>query len=86
MDKMQWIGIVAGVLTAGSMLPQVIKVIRDKKAQDISIMMLLVLTSGIALWIVYGIMKKDLPILATNSFSLFINLVMMGLRIKYKDR
>ena len=86
MDTTQWVGIAAGVLTATSMLPQVIKVFKEKKADDISLLMLLVLLSGIALWVVYGIMRKDWPIIATNSFSLLVNLVLVVLRIKYKDR
>lgn len=86
MDKTQWIGIIAGILTAGSMLPQVIKAFREKKAEDVSLLMLLVLFSGVGLWIVYGIMKKDLPIIATNSFSLLVNATMIVLRIKYKEK
>lgn len=84
MDTTQWIGITAGVLTASSMLPQVIKVLREKKAEEISIVMLLVLISGIGLWIVYGVMKKDMPIIVTNAFSLLVNIVLMILRIKYR--
>lgn len=86
MDTTQWIGIIAGILTAGSMLPQVIKVLREKKAEEISIVMLLVLISGISLWIVYGVFKKDLPIIVTNAFSLLVNIVLMILRIKYRAR
>jgi MtN3 and saliva related transmembrane protein len=86
MDKMQWIGIIAGVLTATSMLPQVIKVFKEKKAEDISLLMLIVLLSGIALWIVYGIMRNDFPIIATNAFSLLVNLVLIVLRIRYKEK
>jgi MtN3 and saliva related transmembrane protein len=83
MNTTQIIGIIAGILTATSMLPQLIKIIKEKKADDISILMLLVLLSGIALWIVYGVMREDLPIVATNSFSLLVNITTMILRIKY---
>jgi MtN3 and saliva related transmembrane protein len=86
MDKTQWIGIIAGVFTATSMLPQLIKVIKEKKAEDISLLMLIVLLTGISLWVVYGIMKKDMPIIATNAFSLLVNVLMIFFRIKYKDR
>ena len=80
----QWIGTIAGILTASSMLPQVIKTIKDKHAADVSIAMLLVLTSGNALWMYYGILKDDYPIIITNCFSVLVNLTMLGLRIKYK--
>ena len=86
MDQTQWIGIIAGVFTATSMLPQLIKVIKEKKAEDISLLMLIVLLTGISLWVVYGVMKKDMPIIATNAFSLLVNVLMIFFRIKYKDR
>jgi len=85
MDSTQWIGIIAGILTASSMLPQVVKIWKEKKAEEISLLMLLVLLSGIALWIVYGVMKKDFPIIVTNAFSLLVNIALMVLRIKYKN-
>ena len=46
MDTTQWIGIAAGVLTSVSMLPQLIKIIKEKKAGDVSVVMLLVLIGG----------------------------------------
>ena len=84
MDWTQIIGLAAGICTASSLLPQVVKTIREKSAEDISLLMLLVLQTGIALWIVYGIKKNDLPIIATNSFSLLVNIVMVVLRVRYK--
>ena len=84
MDWTQIIGLAAGICTATSLLPQVVKTIKEKKAEDVSLVMLLVLMAGIILWIVYGIQKKHLPITATNSFSLLVNIVMVILRIKYK--
>ncbi len=84
MDMTQIIGLTAGVLTASSLFPQLIKTIKEKKAEDISLVMLLILLSGICLWIVYGIKRDDFPIIATNSFSLLLNIIMIVLRIKYK--
>jgi MtN3 and saliva related transmembrane protein len=84
MNWTQIIGLAAGICTATSMLPQVIKTIKEKKAEDVSLIMLLVLCTGIILWIVYGIKREDLPIIATNSFSLLVNITMVFLRIKYK--
>ena len=86
MDTTQIIGIAAGILTASSMLPQVVKTYKNKKADDVSTLMLITLISGIALWIVYGFKKSDMPIIATNIFSLLVNITMIALRIKYKDK
>lgn len=84
MDSAQLIGLAAGVCTAISLIPQVIKTINEKEAEDVSIVMLLVLGTGIALWIVYGIKRNVFPIIETNSFSLLVNIVMIILRIQYK--
>jgi MtN3 and saliva related transmembrane protein len=78
------IGLAAGILTAGSLIPQVIKTLKEKKAEDVSLVMLIILMSGIILWILYGIKRDDLPIIATNSFSLLVNMVMVFLRIRYR--
>lgn len=78
-------GIVAGILTAVSMMPQVIKTIKTKKAEHISPLMLIILIAGVSLWIVYGFIKKDWPIIITNCFSVLVNLSMLFLRWRYKE-
>jgi MtN3 and saliva related transmembrane protein len=86
MDTTQIVGIVAGILTASSLLPQVVKTFKEKKAAEVSKGMLLTLMSGVALWVVYGFLRDDLPIIVTNCFSLLVNITMMTLRIKYGDK
>ena len=83
MDTNQVIGIVAGIFTACSMLPQLIKIVKEKKAEEVSIMMILVLMAGLSLWIVYGFMKQDWPIIVTNIFSLTVNVLLLIFRLKY---
>jgi len=78
------IGISAAVITSVAQLPQLIKMIREKKATDISIWMLLILMAGLALWSVYGYLQKDWPIMITNAFSFFINLLVTFLRYFFK--
>ncbi len=78
------IGIIAGVFTSVSLIPQVIKIIKEKKAKDVSIIMLLILMTGNAIWIYYGILKKDLPIIITNSFSLLVDITTFILKLIYK--
>ncbi|MEJ0104834.1 MAG: SemiSWEET transporter [Bacteroidota bacterium] len=81
-----YIGIMAGVCTALSLLPQLFKIIKEKKADDISYFMLFILIAGIAGWIWYGILKEDYPIIITNGFSFLINLLVIGFSIKYKNK
>lgn len=78
------IGIAAGICTAISLLPQIVKVIKEKKTQDISIFYLVVLLCGLALWTYYGFLKDDVPIIATNIFSMVLNITMIILGVIYK--
>jgi MtN3 and saliva related transmembrane protein len=80
----QVIGIVAGIFTALSLLPQLVKLLKTKKAEDISILYLITLFCGVALWILYGVLRQDLPIILTNIASLTLNVLIMVLGIKYK--
>ena len=80
------IGIVASIGTGMSMLPQLTKLIKEKKAENISLYMLLVLFLGVGCWIAYGVLKKDWIIIISNSFSLFINVILTVLAVKYKKK
>ena len=75
------IGITAGIFTAFSLVPQLIKMLKEKKYDSISPVMLSVLMIGLALWIVYGVFKSDIPIIATNAFSFLVNLIILTLRL-----
>jgi MtN3 and saliva related transmembrane protein len=81
----QYVGIGAGVFTAFSLVPQLYKIIREKKAENISYFMLAILLTGIGGWIWYGILKEDLPIIITNAFSFVVNLIIIIFSAKYKN-
>ncbi|MGI4022566.1 MAG: SemiSWEET family sugar transporter [Janthinobacterium lividum] len=79
------LGLVAGACTSCAIIPQVITTYKTKKAGDVSILMFAVLLTGNVLWIVYGIFKSELPIIATNLLTVCLNITMLVLKIKYKD-
>ncbi len=81
MDK-QIIGIIAGVLTAASLVPQFIKSIQEKKV-DVSPVMFILLIGGNALWMWYGLKLDSLPIMLTNAFGFLMDVIMLFLRFKY---
>ncbi len=83
MAPVQIIGIVAGILTATSLIPQLVKILKEKKADDVSPLMLIILMAGLGLWTTYGIMKEDWPLLITNAFSFLLNAVVLVLRYRY---
>ena len=79
------IGVAASILTAISLLPQLIKLLKEKKAENVSMGMLLTLLCGLALWIYYGVLKEDWIIIISNSVSLLINITVSTLTLKYKN-
>ena len=85
-EYIQIVGIGAGILTSVSMLPQIIKTFREKKVEDLSLVMILVLMSGVGSWIWYGVLRNDLPIIFTNCLSFFLNSVLLFFRFKYADK
>ncbi|PWN64941.1 hypothetical protein C1631_020155 [Chryseobacterium phosphatilyticum] len=71
------LGIIAGFLTSVSMIPQLVKVIKEKNVEDISLVMLLVLISGLSLWVWYGIKKDEMPIILSNGFAVLVNISLL---------
>lgn len=84
MEFIEILGIAAGICTSSSLLPQLIKTVKTKEAQDVSLVMFVVLLVGNGLWIYYGVAKSDIPIIATNSLAFVLNIVMLTFKFKYR--
>jgi MtN3 and saliva related transmembrane protein len=80
------IGFVAGTLTSLAAIPQVVKTVRSRHVRDISIWQPLLLSIGVALWMLYGIMIDDLPLIIANIIPLLCNLLLTGMKIVYGKR
>lgn len=78
------VGIGASVLTSISLVPQLLKLLKEKKAQDVPMVMLSVLLCGLGLWIYYGLMKQDLIIVISNSVAAAINITTVVTTLIYK--
>ena len=72
------IGIVAGLLTSVSMVPQLIKVIKEKDVSNLSPFMVFILLTGVSMWVVYGMLLKDWPIIVFNAFSVLVNAILLS--------
>ena len=79
------LGLVAGVCTTAAVIPQIKKAWKTKKVEDVSPGMFTILVIGVFLWVIYGIIQEDLPIIATNGVSLGLNGVMLYLMLRYRD-
>ncbi len=78
------LGIVAGCCTTGAFVPQILRIIKTRKTQDISLMMYCVITLGIVLWITYGLLIKNFPIVLANMISFIFVSAILIFKIKYK--
>lgn len=78
------LGLVAGACTTFAFLPQAIKTIKTKHTSDISLIMYIVINIGVALWLTYGFLRNDLPVILANGIVLIFTLTILGLKIKYK--
>ena len=76
------IGFAAAVCTTASYIPQLHKCWTTGSTHDFSRYMLLVLATGLALWIVYGLMQADWVIVAANTVSLAMLLVILGFKVR----
>lgn len=84
MDTFTIIGLVAATCTTISFVPQAIKTIKTKHTKDLSLVMYSTFTAGIFLWLVYGILVKDLPLIIANVITLLFASIILILKIKYK--
>lgn len=84
MDWTKFLGLFAGFCTTIAVTPQLYKTWKTKSVEDVSIRMFSVLTFGLILWTVYGILNADLPIIITNGISTTLNFIMIIFYFKYK--
>jgi MtN3 and saliva related transmembrane protein len=74
---------VAGAFTSVASIPQVVKTLKSRHVRDISVWQPLLLAFGVALWMIYGILINDLPLILANITPLVCNAVLTGMKIRY---
>jgi len=78
-----FIGLLAGTLTTVCYLPQVIKIWRTRETKDISLLMYVTVTGGVALWLIYGILIDNWVITIVNAVTLVLSGSVLILKIKH---
>lgn len=79
------VGTLAGLFTSVAMLPQLIKVLRTKEVSDLSGMTIGVLLTGVSLWVFYGILKTEWPIILSNAFSVLVNTTLLFCLFRFRQ-
>jgi MtN3 and saliva related transmembrane protein len=77
------IGILASIFALSSTVPQIIKGVKTKKMDDVSVWLILSLIVGLSLWVIYGIGIKDVVIVGGNSVGVSLNVVLLFLKFRY---
>ena len=78
-----YLGYFAGILTVGSFLPQVIRVWRTRQTRDLSLSMFALLSTASSLWIIYGAITRDWPVVLTNAGMVALNGAIATAKVRY---
>ena len=82
MDYITIIGLAAATMGGFALFPQLLKILKTKSTKDISRETIAILASSIFLWLVYGILLSNLPIIIANFFGLIQALIILFFKLK----
>ena len=83
MDLLTCIGLLAGVLTTISFLPQAIKTWKTKSTKDISLEMFLCFCLGVILWVIYGFFTHNFPVFMANFATFVLAFTILVCKLRY---
>ena len=78
-----WMGLLAAFCSTAAFVPQVVKTWRTRSTKDISLIMFLVLVTGILLWLTYGVMIRDIPLIVANAVTLLLAGTVLFFKLKH---
>jgi len=82
MDISVLLGLTAGFITTMGFVPQVIKGYRTGSMKDVSLTMPVLLMVGLSLWLLYGLVLQDLPIILWNAVAMILNGTLVLLKVR----
>jgi MtN3 and saliva related transmembrane protein len=77
------LGLAAATLTTVAFIPQVIRTVKLKETKDISLLMYAIFCTGVALWLMYGIIRNDLPMILANFVTLILASIVLSYKLRY---
>ena len=82
--NIEFFGYFAAILTTVAFLPQLIKTLKTKKAEDVSLITLIMFITGVGAWIIYGYKISSSPILIANIITFILNLFILISKIYFQ--
>jgi MtN3 and saliva related transmembrane protein len=73
----------AATLTTAAFLPQALHIIRHKDTRAISLQMYVAFATGVCLWMMFGLLIGNLPIIVSNAITLGLALAIIAMKLKY---
>ena len=86
MELTDVLGYVAGALTTIALIPQAWRSFRTKDVSGISLRMYCIFTLGVAIWLAYGIVLGETPMILANSVSLVLACAVLAMKLRYGRR
>ena len=80
----EFIGFMAAACTTLAFVPQAVKTIETKDTASISLWMYVIFTTGVFLWLTYGLFIRNWPIIAANAVTFALASTILGFKLKYK--
>lgn len=84
--SIEFIGLIAAVLTTSAFIPQVIKTKKTRSVENLSLTMYLVMFTGVVLWFIYGIYIKSNAIILANGVTAWLILMLLNYKFKYSKK
>lgn len=78
-----YIGSLAALITTLAWLPQILKILRERRAADISLWANTALATGVLLWTVYGVAIGSWPVILANGVTLVFIVTIVGLKLRF---
>ena len=78
-----WVSALAALLTTAAFVPQALHIIRHRETTAISLVMYVAFASGVALWLVFGVLIGNWAIIVSNAITLVLTLAIVGMKIRY---
>jgi MtN3 and saliva related transmembrane protein len=86
MTSLDLLGLIATCFTTSSFIPQVWRTWRTRDVSGISLPTYAILTIGLALWLAYGLIKGDLPLIVANSVMVLLTAAIALMKILFGNR
>ncbi len=85
MNSLDLLGLVATCFTTSSFVPQVWRIWKTRDVSAISLPSYLIITVGLALWLAYGLLRSDLPLIVANSVMVVLTGAITVMKIRFSQ-